>query len=885
MEETKPYPPKFFLRFFRGYCHPRLADDIEGDLIEVYRKRALKNGKRKADIRFAIDVLLLIRPNIIKPVNGYQNINTYGMYKSYFTIAWRTFLRSKGYSLINISGLAIGLSACLLIALYVHHELSYDRFNEKANRIYRVDSELKFGDNHMNLALTNPLFGETAKADFPQIEQTTRLQWYGSFLVKKGDVNVREGNVARADSTLFDVFSLPMIHGNPKTALTEPNSIVITESVAKKYFDNTDVVGQTLTINNTENRKITGVIRDIPSNSHFRFTSFVPMIENEYANEVIWAGSQNWATYLLLKPGADAEGLDPELNKMFDRHLGPEMKSVINKTLDEFKSQGDYFKVSLTKLTDIHLRSNKIGELYGGGNLQYIYIFSVIALFILIIAVINFMNLATARSAGRAREVGVRKVMGSLRGSLIQQFLTESFLTCLIAMLLSIAITFSILPLFNELTGKIFDVSILLSTPVMILLVSLTIGVGLLAGSYPAFYLSAFQPVSVLKGSKTGNVKKSFFRNTLVVFQFSASVLLISGTLIVFMQMQYIREKDLGYNREQMLILNNIDQLGQRIEPIKNSLSQISGVENLTVTGFLPVNYNRNNNTYFPTPSLDIKGTISMQQWTIDENYIATIGMKLIEGRNYIKGKTDSTSIILNESAAKFLGGEDILEKKLYRLIDEETHTITEYRIVGIVKDFNFSSLREPVKPLAFLYGSDNGGITLKINTADIPSLLSTIETQWKSLAPDLPFEYSFMDTDFDNAYKGERQTGKLVTIFATLSIFISCLGLFGLATYVAEQRTKEVGIRKVLGASVTGITTLLSKDFVKLVLLAIAVATPLAYYFIHQWLQGFAYRIELSWWVFILSGAIALTIALLTVSFQAIKAAMMNPVKSLRSE
>ena len=706
-----------------------------------------------------------------------------------------------------------------------------------------------------------------------------------SFLVKKGDVNLREGNVARADSTLFDVFTLPMIHGNPKTALTEPNTIVITESVARKYFDKTDVVGQTLTVNNSENRKITGVIKDIPSNSHFRFTSFVPMIENEYANEVIWAGSQNWATYLLLKPGADAEGLDPELNKMFDRHLEPEMKSVINKTLDEFKSQGDYFKVSLTKLTDIHLRSNKIGELYGGGNLQYIYIFSVIALFILIIAVINFMNLATARSTSRAREVGLRKVMGSLRGSLIQQFITESFLTCLIAMLLAIAITFSILPLFNELTGKIFDVSILLSTPAIILLVSLTIGVGLLAGSYPAFYLSAFQPISVLKGSKTGNVKKSFFRNALVVFQFSASVLLISGTLIVFMQMQYIREKDLGYNREQMLILNNIDQLGQRIEPIKNSLSQISGVENLTVTGFLPVNYNRNNNTYFPTPSLDIKGTISMQQWTIDENYIATMGMKLIEGRNFLKGKIDSTSIILNESAAKFLGGEDILEKKLYRLLDEEKHIIMEYHIVGIVKDFNFSSLREPVKPLAFLYGSDKGGMTLKINTADIPSLLSTIETQWKSLAPDLPFEYSFMDTDFDNVYKGERQTGKLVTIFATLSIFISCLGLFGLATYVAEQRTKEVGIRKVLGASVTGITALLSKDFIKLVLLAIAVATPLAYYFIRQWLQGFAYRIELSWWVFIVSGAIALTIALLTVSFQAIKAAMMNPVKSLRSE
>lgn len=877
-------PPKKMTAFLRWFCREDYLDEIEGDLTEVFR-RDCENNLRKAKWKFAWSVIRYFRPEFIRSFKKSYQVKPFIMYKSYLTIAWRTFMRSKGYSFINIAGLAIGLSACLLIALYVQHELSYDRFHEKADRIYRVDNELKFGDNHMDLAVTNPLFGETAKEEFPQIEQTARLHWYGSFLVKKDGVNIREDRVAWADSTFFEVFTLPMIHGNPKTALTEPNTIVITESVANKYFGNTDVVGEVLTIDNTQHRTITGVIEDVPSNSHFPFTSFIPVVENEFANETTWAGSQNWPTYLLLRPGTDVDALVSELNKMFDRHVGPELQSVINKSLEEFKSQGDYFRASLTKLTDIHLHSDKIGEISGNGNMQYIYIFSLIALFILIIAIINFMNLATARSANRAREVGIRKVMGSQRGSLIQQFITESFLTCLIAMVLSIAVVFLTLPLFNELTGKAFDVSILLSAPVVLLLGGLTLGVGLLAGSYPAFYLSAFQPASVLKGGKTGQFKKSNFRNALVVFQFSASVLLISGTLIVYMQMQYIHEKDLGYNREQVITIDNTDQIGPRIEPLKNALMQISGVENLTVTGFLPVNYYRYTNTFFPTPSLDMRGSISMQQWVIDENYIATMGMKLVEGRNFLKGETDSMSIILNESAAKFLGDEDILERKLYRIIDEETHVIKEYRIVGIVKDFNFSSLREDVKPLVFVYGADQGSMTLRINTSDIPDLLSTIESHWKAQVPDLPFEYSFMDADFDNLYKGERQTGKLITIFASLSIFISCLGLFGLATYVAEQRTKEVGIRKVMGASVAGLTALLSKDFVKLVLLAVAIATPLAYYLTYQWLQGFAYRIDLSWWIFVLSGFIAVTIALATVSFQAIKAAIMNPVNSLKSE
>ncbi len=878
-------PPRWALRFFRWLCNDHLYEAVLGDMIELYERRRKSMPQWKADALFVFNVIQFIQPFAVRGKSSTSS-NTFGMYKNYFTIAWRTFLKSKGYSVINMAGLAIGLTACLLIGLYVKHELSYDRFHEKASRVYRVNMELKFGDNHFDLAVCNPLFGETAQNEIPQVEQSTRLQWYGGFLVKKGNENIREGNVAWADSTLFDVFTLPMISGDPKTALTEPNSIVITESVARKYFDRTDVVGETLTINNTQSRKITGVIRDLPSNMHFQFTSFVPTIEHEDSRNDTWAGSQNWNTYLLLKEGANVDEVVPLLNNMVARHLGPQLQAILGKSLDEFKREGNFFKASLTALPDIHLRSERVGELYGSGNIQYVYIFSAIAGCILFIAIINFMNLATARSANRAREVGMRKVMGSLKSALVGQFITESVLTCAAAMLIAVGLTITLFPFFNELTGKPLDPAILMTPQIIAGLIILTLAVGVVSGSYPAFYLSAFQPVSVLKGKVSGSGKGSVFRNVLVVFQFAASVFLIAGTLIVFRQLQYIQHKDVGYNREQLLIINNIDRLENRVKVLKENLLQINGVEKTTVTGYLPVNYYRNNDLFFTSPSVETKDMISMQKWTIDDDYLETMGMRLVEGRNFSHDiAADTSAMILNESAAKFLGNQDILEKKIYRMIDEKTKTLKEFRVIGIVKDFNFSSLREPVEPLVFLLGSNDGGMAVRIHASDITQTVSAIEAKWKSLASDLPFEYSFMDADFDQLYKGERQTGKLITYFATLSILISCLGLFGLATFMAEQRTKEIGIRKVMGASVSGIAALLSKDFLKLVLIAVAIAIPVALYFTGQWLQSFAYHIEMEWWIFVVAGILSLIIALMTVSTQAVKAAMQAPVKSLRSE
>lgn len=873
------------LRFFRWYCHPRLADHIEGDLIEVHREWTDLHGRRTANFRLAVDLILLFRPGIIRPWQSPQFINTYSMYKSFIIVAWRNFLKSKGYSTINILGLAIAMTAFMLIVLYVRHELSFDRFNVNADRIYRVNNEIKFGDNHINVAAAGASFASTAKADFPQIEATTRMHWHGSLLVKIGNERLRQQNVAYADSTLFEVFSLPIIAGNAKTALNEPNTIVLTESVARKFFGTTDVLGKTLTVDDNKTRKVSAIIKDIPSNSHFRFECFIPMIEDARSNEDIWAGGQNYSTYLLLRPDADPEALSVELNKMMDRHLGPELKAIINKTVEEFRGQGDFFLASLTPLPEIHLHSNRLGELYGSGKIEYVYMFSAIAIFILVIAVINFMNLATARSARRAREVGVRKVLGSMKSSLVQQFILESVLTCAAAMAIALAFAAVLLPQFNLLTGKSFGIEELYSPSTIGAFGALALIVGLLSGSYPAFYLSAFRPVAVLKGNRHGT-SRSLMRNTLVVFQFVASITLIAGTIVIYMQMDYIRKRDLGFNRDQLLIINNGWQVGNQIEPLKHGLLSLNGVQNLTVSGFLPVSYLRTNNTFFRTPTLDITGAINVQEWRVDDRYITTMGMHIVEGRDFSSDMaSDSTAVILNESAANFLGSAGMVGKQLYTTDGVTEKSVMALHIIGIVKDFNFSTLREQVAPLALVFGKDQSSIVLKLNTADIQSVMNSVEAKWKSVVPELPFEYTFMDEDYNRQYEGEQQAGTLFTIFAGLSIFISCMGLFGLATFMAEQRTKEIGIRKVLGASVYGITSLLSRDFLRLVVLAVAMATPLAWYLISKWLEGFVYRIDVTWWVFPLAGFIAILIACCTVSYQSVRAAIANPVNSLRTE
>lgn len=810
------------------------------------------------------------------------------MFKNYLKTAIRNLVKSKGFSAINIIGLAAGLASCLLIILYVTNELSYDHYNTKLDQIYRIDGDLQFGGHNWIIASTPDPLGPALKRDLPQVKQYVRLRDHGGMKVKKGNQNIQEDNVILADSTLFDVFTLPMLAGDPRTALVNPNAVVITESTAEKYFPKSSpgaVLGKSLTINDTAFYKITGIIKDVPKASHFHYDFFVSMYGQLAPYEIDQWTSNNFNTYIVLDKSADAKKLNAQLNGFVMKYVKP-FFAKLNINEEEFKKQGNYLHYALMPLSRIHLYSQKQGDLEVNSNIQYVTIFSLIALIILIIACVNFMNLSTARSAGRAKEVGVRKVLGSLRKNLITQFLSESLLISFLSMLLALVIAVALLPFFNSLSGKTFTYHDFLSPWLLPALLLLVIIVGILAGIYPAFYLSSFKPAAVLKGKLANGFKSSWLRSGLVVFQFAISIFLIVGTLVIYTQLNFIRTKDIGYNRSQVLIIKNTDALGKNATVFKEEALKISGIENATMTGYLPTSDWRSDSPLFPEPTFDSKDAISTQIWQVDENYIPTLGMQMEAGRNFSKDfPTDSSAIIVNEAFVKMMGSKDALNKSLYRMNDIETHDFSKFKIIGVVKNFNFNSLHDLVTPLVFLLSNENSSIALRVNTAHIDQLIASLEKVYKNIAPSQPFAYSFMDADFNTTYQAEKKMGGLSITFSILAIFIACLGLFGLITYAAEQRTKEIGIRKVLGASVTNVTTMLSKDFLKLVLIASFISFPIAWWAMNYWLHGFAYRIQIHWWIFLVAGCAAVFIALLTVSFKAIRAAMANPVKSLRSE
>ncbi len=810
------------------------------------------------------------------------------MFKNYLKITFRTLNKAKGYSAINIMGLALGLGCFILIALYVADEWSYDRYHEKADRIYRIHSDIRFGGNDMNMAVSPDPMGAALKNDYPQVEEFTRIyNNEGSKLFKKDNQFITEQRVCYADSTLFSVFTFSALAGDLKNALNNPNTIVINETTAKKYFYSVaNALGRTINCNDNDGTsyKVTAVIKDMPHNSHFIFDMFLSMdnVHYDFGNFV----SHNFHTYLLLKPGSDYKALEKQFPSYLNKYVLPQVNQFIQiKSMEDFEKSGNKLAYSLMPLTSIHLYSARGVELGVNGNIQYVYIFSAVALFILLIACINFMNLSTARSAGRAKEVGIRKVLGTEKKALIVQFLMETILMAFIALFIGLALVALALPQFNSMAGKAINISTL-SEPIYIaFLLVLTIFVGAIAGLYPAFFLSSFKPIQVLKGKLSAGAGNSTLRSSLVVFQFATSIILIIGTIVIYYQLNYIQTTKIGFNKDQVLVVDNSAMGTNTAQAFKDEISKLSGVKASCFGGYLPVqNSSRSDNTWSTSSVMNEKNGFNMQNWRIDYDYIPTMGMELIAGRNFSADYgSDSMAIVINESTAKLIGTKNPINQKLYTTDGSGAPII--YTIIGVVKNFNFESLRKNVGPLCFRLGNNKWASCYRISTSNVAGLIQSVESTFKKMSPGMPLNYHFLDESFNDMYQEEQRAGQVALTFSLLAVLIACLGLFGLAAYMAEQRTKEIGVRKVLGASVSNITTLLSKDFIKLVGIASLVAFPVAWWAMNKWLEDFAYRIHISWWIFLLAGCLALLIALLTVSSQAIKAALANPVKSLRAE
>lgn len=868
----------------RGIILDGFQDEVIDHVCSSIENR-MKNGERFAD---AYQKVIESFGNTEGLQETQQKVKN-SMLQNYFTIAFRNLKKQRFYTLINVAGLAVGVASCLIIMLYVTNELSYDKHFKDHARIYRQQAEVKFGDNHLLLSVTPAPLSETLRKDFPEVETSARLWNHGTRIFRRTGESFKQEHTIYADSSIFDVFDMKFLAGDPKTALTEPNCIVISKKTADKYFPGEMALGQTLISNGGTNWKITGVMENIPDNTHFYFDILLSMVSDEYNKDGNWT-SNNFQTYLKLREGADPKALEAKFPKMIETYVTPQVRAIFGSefTMENFYAQGNKFDYTLMPLDDIHLKSDRIGELGANSDMAYIYLFSAIAGFILAIACINFMNLSTARSSNRAKEVGVRKVMGSFRSHLVKQFLTESVLLSIISFVIALVFAWMVLPMFNELAKKSLTVPFT-SGMFWILIIAAALATGLLAGLYPSFFLSAFKPVNVLKGKVALGTKSGLVRGALVVFQFWISIVLVVGTIAVNRQLSYIQTKKIGFNKDQVIVVQDAYALKDQLQSFKNEVEKDTRILSGTLSSFLPVDGSaRSDNTHWPEgKSPTQENMVSIQTWYVDHDYVKTLGMNIVDGRDFDRNfLSDSNAVILNQAAVKAFGYHDNpIGKKITSFNDQELKTTRSTTIIGVVEDFHYESLRQAIGPLALFIDNSTGFISFRFKSQDTKEVINTIEQHWKKLGPGVPFDYSFLDDDFGKMYAAEQRLGDIFTVFAVLAIIIACLGLFALTAFTAEQRTKEIGIRKVLGASVSGIVVLLSKEFGKLILIAFVLATPVAWYGIDRWLESYEYKTEVGVLVYVAAGVAAFSIAWLTMSFQSIRAALANPVKSLRSE
>jgi putative ABC transport system permease protein len=812
------------------------------------------------------------------------------MFKNYFTIAVRQLRKQKMYSAIKIGGFALSIAACLLIALYIKDELSYDKSYPTANRVFRITGE--YDDNgKLETGADWPApMAKALKEDFPEVEKSGRLMphelFYGAGSNEIRSLDKTENNYENkfsyADQEILDILQVPMVYGDRAHALTEPNTMVISKKKADKYFPDQNPIGKLMILNDDKNKtyKISGVMQDFPATSHIQYDFLLTMSGYQLWNgeQTQWSAS-NYYTYVLLKPKTNAAQFQNKLKLILTKYYLPTAeKSGDKRFIDVVKKA----KLLAQPISDIHLKSYNIDDGLEKGDMRFVWLFGAIACFILIIACINFINLSTAKSANRAKEVGLRKVVGSHRISLVKQFLTESLLFSFLSFLLGMLIAGALLPYFNILSGKSLSIPWVAWWLLPTMIASAFV-IGIIAGLYPSFYLSAFKPINVLKGQVSRGAKNSLLRNGLVIFQFATSIILIIGTLVIYKQTHYILNKDIGFNKEQVMLIQGTNTLDNKtvMPDFKNELLKISQVKNVSISDYLPISgTKRDGNTFHNEGKEKEESGVSAQKWRIDYDYSKTMGMKVIEGRNFSKDMaSDSAGVIINRTMAGKLGLKEPLGKQI-------TNGWEHFRVIGVIEDFNYETMKQGVNPLCLVLGNNYSTIVaVKIDPDNAKKTIASVTSVWKKFAPNQPIRYTFMDENFANMYADVERMGRIFTSFSILAIIIACLGLFALSSFMAEQRNKEIGIRKVLGASVSGITAMLSKDFVKLVLIAFVIASPVAWWAMSKWLQDFAYRITIGWWMFAIAGFIAVIIALITISFQSVKAALMNPIMSLRSE
>lgn len=806
------------------------------------------------------------------------------MLNNLFRYSLRSFKRQRSYIIINILGLSIGIACSLLIALYVINEASYDKYNTNKDRIFRAILNGKIGGQEVTTSSSPAIMGPTMLIEFPEIEDFLRMNERGPTVIEYNNQIFTEEHIVEADSSFFNFFSIPVLKGDPQNLLNAPRKVVLSESTAKRIFGNENPIDKPIKIGSDTLRfTVTGVMADIPGNSHFEANLLTSFMTNPRAKDPTWLNN-SFSTYFLLKPNTSYKTVDEKYPELLIKYVGPEIQQYMGISIADFSAQGNKYRFYLQNLADIHLDSSIQQQFKASTDPKYLIIFGSIAILIVVIAAINFMNLSTAQSARRAKEVGIKKIGGSTRGMLVVQFLLESFLLSFIALIFAILIIKVTIPYFNNLLGANLVLNLFANWYTLPTLILFALFVGFIAGSYPAFFLSSFNPYEVLKGNIQSSMKNGRLRRILVVFQFAVSILLIIGTMIMYRQIKYMLHKDVGFNKEQLLVINRAQALGTKMKSFKEAVKNIPGVINIASSTALP-GRNNNNNGYMIEGRKD-ETFLAMTGW-IDYNFLETLEMTIVSGRNFNESfTTDQQACMINETAVKDFNITD-LDKTRF-MVPGDSGKMNYMPVIGVVKNFNFESLRNPIGPYIFRFQNDGmlwGYLTVRLSAQNYPETINAIESMWKEYVSNNPLQYYFVDEDFEQMYVQEKQNAQMAVIFSILAIFVATLGLFGLTSFTVEQRTKEIGIRKAMGSSVSEIYFVISREIIILVSLSAIIAWPIIYFIAGKWLENFYYKINPGAISFIAGLVIALGIALITISFRILKAARINPAQSLKYE